>query len=299
MKINLDKIATEKQNEKSQALDKMSALEIVSLINHEDQKVAQALAEEIEAISKVVEVAASTIKNKGRIIYIGAGTSGRLGVLDAVECPPTYGVDYNTVIGLMAGGEAAFIKAQEGCEDDPLLAVIDLKKINLKKNDLVVGIAASGRTPYVIGGLDYANEIGANTATIAITYDSQVKNHAKYPIEVEVGAEVVTGSTRMKAGTAQKMILNMISTGAMVLNGKVYKNLMVDVMQTNAKLKVRAKNIVMSATGCTDIVAAKTLEAADGSAKVAIIMILVNCNQKTAVELLAKNEGFINKVLGD
>lgn len=297
MKINLDKISTEKQNERSLMLDQMDASEIVSLINDEDKKVAYAIEKAKTEISEVVSIAAETIKNDGRIIYIGAGTSGRLGVLDAVECPPTYGVDYNTVLGLMAGGEAAFVKAQEGAEDDEELVITDLKAINLTKNDLVIGIAASGRTPYVISGLKYGNEIGASTASIAITYNSEVAKYAKNPIEVEVGAEVVTGSTRMKAGTAQKMILNMITTGAMVLNGKVYQNLMVDVMQTNEKLKERAKNIVVSATDCDEITAEEKLKAASGNAKLAIVMILLNVDVKEAEKKLSENGGKIINVL--
>lgn len=297
MKINLDKISTEKQNERSLMLDQMDASEIVSLINDEDKKVAYAIEKAKTEISEVVSIAAETIKNDGRIIYIGAGTSGRLGVLDAVECPPTYGVDYNTVLGLMAGGEAAFVKAQEGAEDDEELVITDLKAINLTKNDLVIGIAASGRTPYVISGLKYGNEIGASTASIAITYNSEVAKYAKNPIEVEVGAEVVTGSTRMKAGTAQKMILNMITTGAMVLNGKVYQNLMVDVMQTNEKLKERAKNIVVSATDCDEITAEEKLKAASGNAKLAIVMIILNVDVKEAEKKLSENGGKIINVL--
>lgn len=297
MKIDLSKIATEKRNVNSMNLDALDAKEIVELINNEDVNIQKGIAKEIEAIAKVVEVAANTIASNGRIIYIGAGTSGRLGVLDAVECPPTYGVDYDVVIGLMAGGEKAFVKAKEGAEDSKELAVADLKAINLNEKDLVVGIAASGRTPYVIGGLEYAKEIGASTASLAITYNSEVKKYAEYPIEVEVGPEVVTGSTRMKAGTAQKMILNMISTGAMVLNGKVYQNLMVDVMQTNEKLVRRAINIVKMATDCEEETAVQNLEIANGSAKLAIVMILTGLDVNAAKEILSKNNGSIAKVL--
>ncbi len=297
MKIDLSKIATEKRNKNSMNLDSLSASEIVELINNEDANVQKAIAKETKAIADVVRVAAKTIENGGRIIYIGAGTSGRLGVLDAVECPPTYGVDYDVVIGLMAGGVDAFVKAKEGAEDSKQLAVTDLKNIGLTNTDFVIGIAASGRTPYVIGGLEYANEIKCATASIAITYNSEIKAYAKYPIEVEVGAEVVTGSTRMKAGTAQKMILNMISTGAMVLNGKVYQNLMVDVMQTNEKLVRRAINIVKMATECSDEVAINYLNLADGSAKLAIVMILTNLDIDLAKAVLQKNNGSIAKVL--
>ncbi len=297
MKIDLTKIDTERRNPNSMNLDMMSAEEIVTLINKEDINVQAAIEKEIPAITKVVEAAAKAIKNNGRIIYIGAGTSGRLGVLDAVECPPTYGVDYNTVIGLMAGGEKAFIKAQEGAEDSKELAIEDLKNENLTKNDLVVGIAASGRTPYVIGGLEYAKEVGSETASVAITSNSTVAKYANLPIEVVVGPEVVTGSTRMKAGTAQKMILNMISTGAMILNGKVYQNLMVDVMQTNEKLVERAKNIVVMATDCSDDLAFEKLAEANGSAKLAIVMILLDLDVLSAKKALEANEENIAKVL--
>ncbi len=299
MKVDLTKIDTERRNPNSMNLDMMSAKEIVTLITEEDINVQAAIAKETEAITKVVEAAAKAISEGGRIIYIGAGTSGRLGVLDAVECPPTYGVDFNTVIGLIAGGEEAFIQAQEGAEDSKELAVEDLKNNNLTNKDLVVGIAASGRTPYVIGGLEYANEIGAMTASIAITSNSKVAEYANLPIEVVVGPEVVTGSTRMKAGTAQKMILNMISSGAMILNGKVYQNLMVDVMQTNEKLVERAKNIVVMATDCSDDVAFAALKEANGSAKCAIVMILLDVNVTEAKLALDKNEGKISKVLNN
>lgn len=291
--IDLKKIATEQRNEASMDLDKMSALEIVTLINKEDHKIAEAINDKIQEIGDVVKVAGDAIANGGRIIYIGAGTSGRLGVLDAVECPPTYGVDFNTVLGLMAGGEEAFIKAQEGAEDSEDFAIEDLKNANLTDKDLVVGVAASGRTPYVIGGLKYAKSVGAKTSSVAITFNSEVAKYADFPIEVQVGSEVVTGSTRMKAGTAQKMILNMISTGAMILNGKVYQNLMVDVQQTNLKLVERAKNIVMQATDCSYDVASETLLVADGHAKTAIVMILNQIDLESAKTLLEKNNGFI------
>ncbi len=293
--IDLKKINTETRNENTINLDLMSASEIVKVINEEDANIQSAINEKLDEISAVVEAAAEVIRNGGRIIYIGAGTSGRLGVLDAVECPPTYGVSDQLVIGLIAGGEKAFIKAQEGAEDSKELAITDLKKIELTTRDLVVGISASGRTPYVIGGLEYANETGATTASIAITTDSAIGKVSKLPIEVVVGPEVVTGSTRMKAGTAQKMILNMISTGAMVLNGKVYQNLMVDVMQTNEKLVVRAQNIVIEATGCEREIAKVYLEKAEGSSKLAICMILNDIDKKQAISILEKSKGNLRK----
>ncbi len=295
--IDLSKINTEARNLRSMQLDQMSAKEIVHLINDEDAKVQSAISSEVDAISKVVDAAAKAIELGGRIIYMGAGTSGRLGVLDAVECPPTYGVSDELVVGLIAGGEKAFVKAQEGAEDSEELAVNDLKKITLCKTDIVIGIAASGRTPYVIGGLNYANAVGCITASIAITNDSAVGKVAKLPIEVVVGPEVVTGSTRMKAGTAQKMILNMISTGAMVLNGKVYQNLMVDVMQTNQKLQVRAQNIVIDATEVSRERAIELLELADGSAKLAIAIEVTGFEVSEVQELLAANNGKLRELV--
>ncbi|WOO87685.1 N-acetylmuramic acid 6-phosphate etherase [Mollicutes bacterium LVI A0039] len=293
--ISLEHINTERRNEKTMKLDLMNAMEIVEIINNEDALIHLAIKQQLNQISKVVEAAAQSINDGGRIIYMGAGTSGRLGVLDAVECPPTYGVNDNVVIGLIAGGEKAFIKAQEGAEDSKQLAIDELKELALTKKDIVVGVAASGRTPYVIGGLEFANSIGCTTASIAITSNSEVAQVAKFPIEVVVGPEVVTGSTRMKAGTAQKMILNMISTGAMVLNGKVYQNLMVDVMQTNEKLKVRAQNIVMEATEVEREEAIKYLELAKGSSKIAICMIINQINYEDAVNLLESNKGNLRK----
>lgn len=294
--IDIKNLATEKRNERSMNLDQLNAKEIATLINQEDRYITEAIENSLAEISTVIEVAAETIRNGGRVIYLGAGTSGRLGILDAVECPPTYGVDFNTFVGLIAGGESAFIKAVEGAEDSKELAIEDLKSINVTEKDFVFGIAASGRTPYVIAAIEYGKSLGCKTGALAITNNSPVGNAADYPIEVVVGPEVVTGSTRMKAGTAQKMVLNMISTGAMVLNGKVYQNLMVDVMQTNEKLVQRAKNMVCDATGCTQEIAAEKLEIANGSAKIAITMILYNLSVEEATNELAKVDGFISKI---
>lgn len=297
--IDLSKINTEARNLNSMNLDKMSGLEIVTLINEEDGKVHKAINEALEEISHVVEAAATAISNGGRIIYIGAGTSGRLGVLDAVECPPTYGVSPGLVVGLIAGGEEAFIKAQEGAEDDSNLAIKELKQIELNSRDIVIGIAASGRTPYVLGGLTFANEMECQTASIAITTNSEVGKVVKLPIEVVVGPEVVAGSTRMKAGTAQKMILNMISTGAMVLNGKVYQNLMVDVVQTNQKLVIRAQNIVIEATGVSRSRAIELLSQSKGSAKLAIAIELTGKNANEAMCLLESSNGNLKDVINN
>lgn len=295
--IDLSKINTEARNEKSSHIDEMSAFEIVKLINSEDAIIAEAVGKQSEIIGQVVDAAAIAISQGGRIIYIGAGTSGRLGVLDAVECPPTYGVEDDVVIGLIAGGEKAFVKAQEGAEDSLELAAKTLKELEVSEKDIVIGIAASGRTPYVIGGLVYANQVGAKTASIAITSDSEIGKYADLVIEVVVGPEVITGSTRMKAGTAQKMILNMISTGSMVLNGKVYKNLMVDVMQTNKKLVVRAQNIVMEATGVSRDKAIELLEISNGSTKLAIAVEITGKEVSLVKSLLKKYNGKLKEVI--
>ncbi len=284
---------TEKRNSKSMNLSSMNAKEIVSIINSEDHLVAEAISKKIEDISNVVEMAAKTISEGGRVIYLGAGTSGRLGVLDAVECPPTFGVDSGLFVGLIAGGENAFVKAIEGAEDSKEGAVKDLKDINFSNKDLLIGIAASGRTPYVIGGIEYAKEIEAKTVSLATTSNSKIGELVDQKIEVVLGAEVLTGSTRMKSGSAQKMVLNMISTGAMVLNGKVYQNLMVDVMQTNKKLEIRANNIVVEATGCSESKARQMLEEADNSVKLAIVMIINDYSKEEAINHLEKNKGFI------
>lgn len=291
--IDLTKVDTEKRNENTMKIDQASTLEILELINAEDQKVAIAVKEQLPAIEKVVELATDCYKNNGRIIYVGAGTSGRLGVLDAAECPPTYGVAEDAFIGLIAGGEDAFIKAKEGAEDSKEKACEDLDNIKLSNKDLVIGIAASGRTPYVISALEYANKIGAKTASIAITKNSEIGKIAQCPIEVSVGPEVITGSTRMKAGTAQKLILNMISTATMIKNGKVYQNLMVDLLQTNKKLEQRALNIVVEATGCSYEVAQNKLTLSKGNVKTAIVMIINDLDLSEAQNFLKLNNGFI------
>ncbi|GAB4221787.1 MAG: N-acetylmuramic acid 6-phosphate etherase [Francisella sp.] len=291
----LKNINTEKRNPKSFNLDSISIQEAVSLMIDEEYNVIKALKEQQENIVKVISVTSNALKKSGRIIYVGAGTSGRLGILDAVECPPTFSVDYNTVIGLIAGGEKAFIKAQEGAEDNPIFGKEDLQSINLTDKDVVIGIAASGRTPYVIGALEYANDIGAITVAISCTKQAKISQYAKYSIEAVPGSEILTGSTRLKAGTTQKLILNMISTISMVRIGKVYQNLMVDVKPTNQKLVERAKNIICEATGVSYEVAEDFFLKAKKSVKVAIIMIINNCDYEQAVAILKNNNGFINK----
>ncbi len=295
--INLSGMTTESRNENTMALDSMSAFEIVKVMNEEDAKISSAISKVLPDIAKAVDFAAASFEDGGRLIYLGAGTSGRLGLLDAVECPPTFGVNQNMVMGLIAGGEAAFIKAKEGAEDSKELCVEDLKNIELHSKDFVVGIAASGRTPYVIGGLEYAKNIGCKTAAISCNTDTAVGKIADIKIEVNCGPEVLTGSTRLKAGTAQKMILNMISTASMIRIGKAYHNLMVDVMQTNEKLKVRARNIVREATGVDDDTAAQALAKANGSAKLAIVMLLLNCDEKEAADKLKLANGHIKDAI--
>lgn len=294
--IDLKKFSTEKRNPNTMSLDTMTPLEIVSIMNQEDSNVITAVNSQLEKVAEVVSWATDSLYRGGRIIYMGAGTSGRLGVMDAVECPPTFGVDFNTVVGLIAGGEQAFIKAQEGAEDSQELGRKDLVNIGLNENDIVIGIAASGRTPYVIGGLVYAKEVGCKTATVSCNENAEIGTYADISIEAVVGPEVLTGSTRLKAGTAQKMILNMISTGAMIGYGKAYDNLMVDVKQSNDKLVVRAQNIVMEATGASREIAKETLEKSNDSVKVAIVMIMFDVEYDEATSLLEEAKGHIKKI---
>ncbi|MGL5042285.1 MAG: N-acetylmuramic acid 6-phosphate etherase [Culicoidibacterales bacterium] len=295
--VKIDNLTTEKRNQKTLHLDEMTGLELATIMNQEDENVAKAVAEIIPAIGEAIEIIATAFRKGGRLIYTGAGTSGRLGVLDAVECVPTFGVAPEQVVGLIAGGEKAFVVAVEGAEDSVQLGVDDLKALKLNQNDVVVGIAASGRTPYVIGGLNYANELGAQTIALTCNKNSLVGAAAKLPLEVDAGPEVLTGSTRLKSGTAQKMILNMLSTGAMVRTGKAYKNLMVDVLQTNIKLVERAKNIVTEATGVNRSVAEAALSKADNYPKIAIVMILADCDVDEAKSRLEQAEGFVSKAI--
>lgn len=295
--LDLNNLITEKRNPDTWELDEMTPFEIARIMNREDQKVVEGVQRVLPEVARAIEWVRDTFERGGRLIYLGAGTSGRLGVLDSVECPPTFGVSPDQVIGLMAGGEKAFVKAVEGAEDSPGLAVEDLKKIRLDKQDILVGIAASGRTPYVIGGLKYARRIGCPTVAVACNKGSEIGKEADLAIEPMVGPEILTGSTRLKAGTAQKMILNMISTGAMVGIGKVYENLMVDVVQTNEKLCVRARNIMMMATECGPDEAQKLLEEAEGNAKTAIVMKLLDCSAEEASDKLKRSHGHIRRCL--
>jgi len=295
--VNLDKLITERRNEATFGLDQMSVAEACTLMNAEDQLVAAAVAKALPEIQKVIECAISCLKSGGRLIYLGAGTSGRLGILDAAECVPTFGVTPDKVVGLIAGGMKAMTVAVEGAEDNAALGKQDLEDLNLKKNDMVVGIAASGRTPYVIGALDYAREVGAPTSTISCNPNAEISKHADYPIEVDCGPEFLTGSTRLKSGTAQKLILNMISTISMIGIGKVYKNLMVDVKPTNEKLVARAKRIIAEATECSPEIAAKVFEESGHDVKLAIVMALTDDNAAGARVRLTKAQGFVSEAI--
>ena len=297
--IDLSVLVTESRNKETMVLDQMTPLEIVTVMNREDGKAVEAVEEVLPQIAQAIAWCTDSLKQKGRIIYIGAGTSGRLGVLDAVECPPTFGVSPDVVVGLMAGGTPAFVKAVEGAEDSQTMGEEDLKEIHLSPADIVIGLAASGRTPYVIYGLRYAKKIGCRTVAVSCNRDSEIGKEADLAIEPVPGPEVLTGSTRLKAGTVQKMVLNMIATGSMVGIGKVYQNLMVDVVQTNMKLITRAENIVMTATGCTREEARDSLEEAEGSVKLAITMILLQCGAKSAKTRLNRAGGYVRNAIQD
>lgn len=294
--IDLSKISTEVSNPRSVNFSEMSIRDSIEFMNEEDLNTVECIKYQFDNIEKLIEQTSKALKNGGRIIYMGAGTSGRLGLLDAVECPPTFGVDYDVVTGLIAGGENAFVKAEEGAEDRTSEGETDLKKINLTDKDVVIGIAASGRTPYVIGGIEYANSIGAVTGSIACTTESEIGKISKFPVEVVPGPEVLTGSTRLKAGTATKFVLNMISTISMKEIGKVYKNYMVDLKLSNKKLSVRGLNIIKEVTGCSEEIAKEKLEEANGHVKLAIVMILFNLNKKEAEDALEKAHGYIHKI---
>ena len=295
--MNLKKMVTESRNENSMEIDRFSTREILEVINNEDKKVALAVEKEIDGIALAVDEISNAFMDGGRLIYIGAGTSGRLGVLDASECPPTYGTPASQVVGVIAGGKKAILKAVENAEDNRELAVEDLKNLELTNRDIVVGIAASGRTPYVLGGIEYAKSIGAKTVGISCNPGSPIADAVDIEISPVVGAEVVTGSSRMKAGTAQKLVLNMLTTASMIKVGKVYGNLMVDVEATNVKLVERQKKIVIEATGAPRSEAEKALKEANGSCKLAIFIILSGLESEKAKEILEKNKGFIRKAL--
>ncbi|EQC01968.1 N-acetylmuramic acid 6-phosphate etherase [Photorhabdus temperata] len=297
MKINLNSMVTESRNPASTCIDTLTTLEMLQIINDEDKKVALAVEQTLPQIAATVDKIAEAFRQGGRLIYIGAGTSGRLGILDASECPPTYGSRPEQVIGLIAGGHQAILRAVENAEDNRQLGTNDLQALNFNSKDVLVGIAASGRTPYVLGAMEYAKSVGATVACISCNPDSPMTQAADIAMIPVVGPEIVTGSSRMKAGTAQKLILNMLTTGAMIRTGKVYGNLMVDVEATNAKLVERQKNIVMAATECDRTQAEQALVACDGHCKTAIVMILAGIDAQQAKALLEKNHGFIRPAI--
>ncbi|QIK57531.1 N-acetylmuramic acid 6-phosphate etherase [Erysipelothrix sp. HDW6A] len=290
MKVDISKIGTEQQNVNTMNIDRLDTLSMVQLINREDQAVIDAVSEASEQIANAVDAIYETIHNGGRLVYIGAGTSGRLGVLDASEVLPTYGVGEEAVIGLIAGGDRALRHPVENAEDSTTMIVDDLKNINFNEKDILCAIASSGRTPYCIGGIHYAKSLGAQTVSIACVADSEVGKLVDYPIEAVVGQEVVTGSTRMKSGSATKMILNILSTTTMIKMGKVYGNLMVDVRTSNEKLIERAKTIIIRATGVAYDVAEDVLEKSNNHVKTAIVMIKTDSNYEEAKTLLANND---------
>ena len=297
MQVNLRKIGTEQRNSNTRHIDSLSTLEILQVINNEDKTVAYAVEKALPQISSLVDVIVEKFYEDGRLIYMGAGTSGRIGILDAVELRPTYGVPDDMVMCLMAGGESAFVKAVEGAEDFKEMAVSDLKKINLTSKDVVIGITASGRTPYAVGGVEYAKSIGCITGCITTSPNSEIAKIVDYPIEAITGAEPITGSTRMKSGTAQKMICNLISTTSMIKMGKVYENLMIDVQPTNQKLVSRAQNIIIEVTGISNEEAQKYIDKF-GGVKKALFAILSGIDDIEKVNYyLDQTKGHIRKAL--
>ena len=295
--VNIKNLGTEQRNENTLHLDELSPLEIVSIMNQEDLNVVAGVKEALPQIASTIPAMVETLKNGGRIVYVGAGTSGRTGIIDAVECGPTFGCTYE-FLGLIAGGNNAVFKAVEGAEDRKDLCVQDLKDHDFSNKDMLVAVAASGRTPYAIGGVEYAKSIGAKTACVCCNINTELGAIVDYSIECYAGPEVLTGSTRLKSGTCQKVIINMLSTATMVGMGKVYKNLMVDMTPTNEKLVERCRLIVMSATDCDYKTADETLKKTNNNnVKEAIVMILLNVDNETAKEKLKQNDGFISKAI--
>lgn len=296
MEEKISHLTTETRNPKSSELDTLSSLEIIQIMNEEDHKVAQAINQQLPNISKAVDIIVNQLNECGRVIYFGAGTSGRLGVLDASECPPTFS-STDEFIGIIAGGDKALRVPIEGAEDSLTLCIEDLKNLNLTSKDVAIGLAASGRTPYCIGGLEYAKSIGCHTVSVTCNPNSKMSQIAEIGIDIEVGPEVLTGSTRLKSGSAQKMVLNMLSTASMVRYGKVYGNLMVDVSPTNEKLVKRAVKIVMDATGCDGVLAEKKLQEAHLKPKCAIVMIKKDCSYEDALVLLKNAKNFVREAI--
>jgi N-acetylmuramic acid 6-phosphate etherase len=297
-KIDLSKISTEGVNSETSKIDLVSTINLARMINKQDQSVALAVKTQLPRIAKAIDAIVTAFNNQGRLIYIGAGTSGRLGILDASEMPPTFGVNSNMVVGMIAGGDAAIRLPIEGAEDDTKQVIRDLKNIHFNKKDVLVGISASGRTPYVVSGIEFANQIGAKTISVATARNSQIGKIALIKIEAVTGAETITGSTRMKSGTAQKMILNMLSTGAMVKIGKTYGNLMVDVQPKNAKLIVRVHNLVKQLTRADEATIDEACALSNNNVKEAVVMILKHTDLKTAKALLKKHNNVLKKVIG-
>ena len=293
----LGQLITEQRNPNSMQIDTLSAYEIVQIINNEDKQVPLAIEKVLPQIAQAVEKIVEAFHQGGRLVYIGAGTSGRLGVLDASECPPTFGVSPEMVKGIIAGGERALRHPIEGAEDNKEAGKQDLQAVEFSQKDVLVGIAASGRTPYVLGALAYAKQLGATTVSIASNPNSVMSQIADIVIDTVVGAEVLTGSSRMKSGTAQKLVLNMLTTASMILIGKCYQNLMVDVQASNQKLVARAIRIVMQATECSREVAESTLALAENNAKLAIMMILADLDKDRAEQLLVQNQGKLQQAL--
>ncbi|MCA0156557.1 N-acetylmuramic acid 6-phosphate etherase [Tsukamurella sp. M9C] len=284
---------TESRNSRTMELDEFTVEQLLTAMNDEDRLVPDAVRRVLPEVERAVELAVTALRSGGRLIYQGAGTSGRLGVLDAAECPPTFGVPPGVVVGVLAGGDAAMFRSEEGAEDSPERGRDDLVALGVTPADVVIGIAASGRTPYVIGGLDHARAVGASTVALSCNPGAAISAHAQVAIEVDNGPEVLTGSTRLKAGTSQKLILNMISTAAMVRTGKAYSNLMVDVAPSNVKLAGRVVRIIREATGADEAAARAASAAADGHAKTAIVMILADVDAPTARRRLADADGLV------
>ncbi|MBN2858796.1 MAG: N-acetylmuramic acid 6-phosphate etherase [Sphaerochaetaceae bacterium] len=288
---------TEQRNPLSYRIDTKSTMEILEIINSEDRKVPLAVHERLSEIAALVDDVVSSFLAGGRLFYIGAGTSGRLGVLDASECPPTFGVSPSMVQGIIAGGERALTTAIESAEDDPEAGVEELKQRSFSEKDVLVGITASGQAPYVIGAMSYAQSIRAKVGAISSNETSKVFEHADHRIYIAVGAEIITGSTRMKSGTAQKLVLNMITTAAMIRIGKVYNNLMVDLLPLNAKLVDRSKRLIREVTGCTIEESEELYTVSEGNIRVAMLIFILDVNAHKARELLSKSGGSMNRAL--
>ncbi|HAQ08852.1 MAG TPA: N-acetylmuramic acid 6-phosphate etherase [Bacillus bacterium] len=297
--MNISKLNTEQQNPKTLNIDLMTTEDIITVINQEDTLVPNVIARQVPVIAEVVDRIIAAFKQGGRLIYVGAGTSGRLGIIDASECPPTFGTDPGLIVGVIAGGKEAMTEAIEGVEDDTQQGKADMEDISVSANDIVIGIAASGRTPYTIGALENAKQLGALTVSIVCSKDSEMEKISDYTIAAVVGPEVITGSTRMKAGTAQKLILNMLTTASMVKMGKVYGNLMVDVQMTNEKLHSRAANIVKMATGASDEEARAAIKEQNYHTKAAILQIITGLQGTEAKSLLEKHDGYLREAISE